>query len=440
MKQILLSSILLISCATLSAQSISIKKVGDITPVAQPTEVLPAYDTTSLRLNLENIVKNPHYYDGQKILFLPLVENEDGRLFDYYSRFFLENEVACPEIADTIWIRRRKVVKPGDFKLDIPTTNIYHPQRVTNGKIRLDNEVLEWSGLYTPASEIEGKWFTIISSEVEKDHQLGYNITFSLLDDNSQPLLWKLQQVSGTYGYPKVPVIIYAAYNLYSTYPGQTFVALKSMGTRCVILPVGSTDNKFIETQGDIKCEEYSFMDGSTYAESIYTDARHFYQKYVKYYEPTLLFKDSQGQPFIIRASAEKLSFIDSHPNHNDVKGGVWGNSYKSVEISDLMEKSAYEAKVEAERIARAEESKAIKEEYDKRVADLTKRFGAADAKDILAGYVKIGWDKERCIESWGYPDKINKDTGAWGVHEQWVYRSGSYLYFDNGKLSAIQN
>lgn len=439
MKQILLSSILLISCTTLSAQSISIKKVGDITPVAQPTEVLPAYDTTSLSLNLKNIVENPHYYDGQKILFLPIVEGDNGRLFDYYSEFFVENEVACPEIADTVWIRKRKVVKPGDYRLEIPNTNIYHPNKVSNGKVyRPDVGVREWSGIYTPASAIEGKWFTITKAISEKDTQMGYNITISLLDENSQPLIWKLQQVAGHYGATIMPVIIFAAYDLYSNYPGQTFVALKSMGTRCVIMPVGSVDKKFIETQGDIICEDYSFMDGSYYAKGVYIDSYH--QEYLRYYEPTLLFKDSQGVPFIIWTSKEKLSFADAHPHYSDVKGGVWENSYKRIELTDLMEKSAYEAKVEAERIARAEESKAKKEEYDKRVADLTKRFGAADAKDILAGYVKIGWDKERCIEAWGYPDKINKDTGAWGVHEQWVYRSGSYLYFDNGKLSAIQN
>ena len=127
MKQILLSSILLISCTTLSAQSISIKKVGDITPVAQPTEVLPAYDTTSLSLNLKNIVENPHYYDGQKILFLPIVEGDNGRLFDYYSEFFVENEVACPEYG----LGKGRLSSPEiivlKFRIQTYTTRIKYP-------------------------------------------------------------------------------------------------------------------------------------------------------------------------------------------------------------------------------------------------------------------------------------------------------------------------
>lgn len=44
---------------------------------------------------------------------------------------------------------------------------------------------------------------------------------------------------------------------------------------------------------------------------------------------------------------------------------------------------------------------------------------------------------------TWGYPDKINKSTSATGVSEQWVYRRGNsskYLYFQNGKLTTIQD
>ena len=41
-------------------------------------------------------------------------------------------------------------------------------------------------------------------------------------------------------------------------------------------------------------------------------------------------------------------------------------------------------------------------------------------------------------IESIGSPNDINKSTGSWGVHEQWVYRN-KYLYFENGKLTSWQ-
>jgi len=43
--------------------------------------------------------------------------------------------------------------------------------------------------------------------------------------------------------------------------------------------------------------------------------------------------------------------------------------------------------------------------------------------------------------ESLGRPNDINKSTGSWGVHEQWVYDTKDlYLYFENGKLTSFQN
>ena len=57
-----------------------------------------------------------------------------------------------------------------------------------------------------------------------------------------------------------------------------------------------------------------------------------------------------------------------------------------------------------------------------------------------MDGYVRIGWTKEMCMESWGEPKRINKTTSKYSISEQWVYDSGSYLYFESGKLVTIQN
>lgn len=40
---------------------------------------------------------------------------------------------------------------------------------------------------------------------------------------------------------------------------------------------------------------------------------------------------------------------------------------------------------------------------------------------------------------TWGNPSKINKTTTKYGVHEQWVYSSGRYIYFDDGIVTSIQ-
>ena len=35
---------------------------------------------------------------------------------------------------------------------------------------------------------------------------------------------------------------------------------------------------------------------------------------------------------------------------------------------------------------------------------------------------------------------RVNRDTNAYGVREQWVLGDGRYLYFDNGVLESIQS
>lgn len=78
--------------------------------------------------------------------------------------------------------------------------------------------------------------------------------------------------------------------------------------------------------------------------------------------------------------------------------------------------------------------------EYQNRKSTLTKKYGKENAKKILEGIVVTGWNKQMCIESWGNPSDINKTTGAYGTHEQWIYGGDSYLYFEDGILITIQN
>ena len=58
---------------------------------------------------------------------------------------------------------------------------------------------------------------------------------------------------------------------------------------------------------------------------------------------------------------------------------------------------------------------------------------------------VRLGMTEQDVLDSsWGKPDEINRTTYTFGVHEQWVYRgayyNNSYLYFEDGILTTIQN
>jgi hypothetical protein len=64
-----------------------------------------------------------------------------------------------------------------------------------------------------------------------------------------------------------------------------------------------------------------------------------------------------------------------------------------------------------------------------------------SDRRAKLPG-VRLGMSAKQVREktSWGEPDSMNRTVGPWGVHEQWVYGVGQYLYFQNGKLTSYQN
>lgn len=65
-------------------------------------------------------------------------------------------------------------------------------------------------------------------------------------------------------------------------------------------------------------------------------------------------------------------------------------------------------------------------------------------------GVAVLGMTKEQVIAAKGEPNDKNYTVGSWGTHEQWMYGgycrvtktyvSASYLYFENGILTAWQD
>ena len=141
---------------------------------------------------------------------------------------------------------------------------------------------------------------------------------------------------------------------------------------------------------------------------------------------------------------AEKLDYLLGYRQHNFILYSDYQNyylgyqTYKQKRIEEKkLEKIAQEEQYKKERI---EQEKIWEKEQAEKYTRLIKKYGKSIAKDMMDGSVSIGWNKQMCIESWGKPDRINKTTSRYSVSEQWVYDSGSYLYFENGKLVTIQN
>lgn len=69
-----------------------------------------------------------------------------------------------------------------------------------------------------------------------------------------------------------------------------------------------------------------------------------------------------------------------------------------------------------------------------------SKAATAAAAWEARGG-VAIGMTaKQVRASNWGAPAKINRSTGSYGVHEQWVYSGNNYIYLENGIVTSIQN
>lgn len=90
-----------------------------------------------------------------------------------------------------------------------------------------------------------------------------------------------------------------------------------------------------------------------------------------------------------------------------------------------------------------------VKEYRDRILNELTPELIASkkaetDAKEKAKAKtegVRIGMTQEQVRNSnWGNPKSVNRTTGSYGTHEQWVYGGNNYLYFDNGILTTIQN
>lgn len=87
------------------------------------------------------------------------------------------------------------------------------------------------------------------------------------------------------------------------------------------------------------------------------------------------------------------------------------------------------------------EEILAFKTECDAKAKE--QQAAEVEANKIQPGSrkVRIGMSQEEVISSMGgKPYDINRTVSSYGTHEQWCYKGGVYLYFDNGVLTSWQD
>lgn len=76
---------------------------------------------------------------------------------------------------------------------------------------------------------------------------------------------------------------------------------------------------------------------------------------------------------------------------------------------------------------------------YFFRANPIDQKWDKALVELIKQQKIKAGMTEQQALLSWGSPQRVNKRVGPYGVHEQWVYGGGQYVYMENGKLTSFQ-
>jgi len=137
-----------------------------------------------------------------------------------------------------------------------------------------------------------------------------------------------------------------------------------------------------------------------------------------------------------------KPFYILQNVTGEEIKIELGELTYKMFITEENYNERARQEKLKVEERQREEEEleRQKVEAQAKFKVDCKTRFGEKFGKMIIEGNVILGMTSEMCQLSWGEPIEKNRTLVSGLVHEQWVYSWKHYLYFENGKLTAIQD
>ncbi len=154
---------------------------------------------------------------------------------------------------------------------------------------------------------------------------------------------------------------------------------------------------------------------------------------------------DVMGELILTLEEDKQVVILDYH---NEFFGACAGSicGYMSdiwIKSNDKIAEFVKIKKQQEEEIERLKKERKLKKqvaEDAKNEKDYLKKYGKVVYEKLKKGYYWVGMTREMALISLGSPTDNNRSVGSWGVHEQWVYNSGLYLYFENGKLKSYQD
>lgn len=448
-------------------------KMIDTTP---PKEVKPEIKYDSL-VNIRLISEEDYQkqFIGQSILFYPRNPNSKS-LPEYFANFITPHEQIVA--IDTVWYKRRKKPRPSDYKLDTIKTNRYRTQYVVKKGVTLCATLSDyWSpkyqkvnaytfiksdiqpanmihtGDFTPYTEIEGKTFKILDiinrniDNTNKSIFASKETLFMLQSERGDTVYWSTyyDKYEGSKLEPHLYPVIVTGYiekmkqlhlnrEIYirDTYPMKKY--------KCAEIVYSGEENQYMVPSFVLKGNDEELIVPLTIAPSLFCYKIESFDREGR--EKDLTFnklKYIDATRYEAKLEEERLA-AEAKLEAKKVQLRKEKLAREARLEKDKLAKEARQARLEKERLAdeQAEKDRIIQKQKRKEL--LYKKYGQTNGKLISEGKVKIGMTKEMCIDAWGKPKSVNKSSGAWGVHEQWVYGLKTYLYFEGNKLTSIQN
>lgn len=298
--------------------------------------------------------------------------------------------------------------------LDKLNTNIYLPEFTSVKTDPTDGVIYGYAA--TKPSAVESKYFTIL--EIEGRDKYSQDKKFKKLEDlpsdlslqtaelriklkkdqTNDTLYWNVNEARNFGDYPFILVPYFEKAK--KDFVGQNLVATKSI-SNLVNSKTGDIVN--IEQNQKWFCEDLSLTDTNK----------------TKYLKP-LYYLANQNNTIVLDIDQLRSSFI-TEAQYDKIQ-----EEKKLAEAEKIKQQKADEQK-------RIEEDKKSRQLY-------INTYGAKIGNLIADNKVAIGMNMEMCRIAWGEPLDINRITMKGYAHEQWVYGFGTYLYFNNGILSTIQN
>ena len=135
-----------------------------------------------------------------------------------------------------------------------------------------------------------------------------------------------------------------------------------------------------------------------------------------------------------LRAFSEAARYTDEYMRDQAERPGIaaLAQSNAAIEAEDTARKQAARESAAKKRV--------LQQQADAQAAR-AKLEEECTRKGLKLGAATLGMSAEAAREcGWGQPNSVHRTINAAGAREQWVYENYRFLYFQNGKLEAIQD